>query len=96
MLCELAIVHRCILSLCEGAQQKETQGILSAPAKDASTLDNLQTTPRKRMRGKQEQQRLLANRRADTTLQGAIADYLLDHEGVNSSLKTLQRNIDFC
>ena len=49
-----------------------------------------QTTPRKQARGKQGQQQLLANRRAGTTLQRAIADYLLDHEGGNSSLKTLQ------
>ena len=66
---------------------------LDAQAEARKTADkeqSSQTTPRKRTRGKQEQQRLLAKRRAGTTLQGAIADYLLDHEGGNSSLKTLQ------
>ena len=66
---------------------------LDAQAEARKTADkeqSCQTTQRKRTRGKQEQQRLLANRRAGTTLQGAIADYLLDHEGGNSSLKTLQ------
>ena len=58
--------------------------------KTAEKEQSSQTTPRKQARGKQEQQRLLANRRAGTTLQRAIADYLLDHEGGNSSLKTLQ------
>jgi integrase-like protein len=49
-----------------------------------------QAIPTKKAGGKQEQQRLLHRRRADTTLEGAVADYLLDHEGGNSSLKTLQ------
>lgn len=48
------------------------------------------TNTAKKTGGKTEQQRLLANRRAGTTLECAIADYLLDHEGGNSSLKTLQ------
>jgi len=41
-------------------------------------------------KGKHKQERLLANRRARTTMERAIADYLLDHEGGNSSDKTLQ------
>jgi integrase/recombinase XerD len=66
---------------------------LDAQAEARKTVDKeqtSQTTPRKQAPGKKEQQRLLANRRASTTLQRAIADYLLDHEGGNSSLKTLQ------
>ena len=66
---------------------------LDAQAEARRTADKAhtsQTTPRKQAPGKKEQQRLLANRRAGTTLQRAIADYLLDHEGGNSSLKTLQ------
>ena len=40
--------------------------------------------------GKKEQQRLLTNRRANTTIGRAIDDYLLDHMGGNSSDKTLE------
>ena len=39
---------------------------------------------------KKNQQQTLAKRRAATTMERAIADYLLDHEGGNSSQKTLQ------
>ena len=41
-------------------------------------------------RGKKEQHRLLTNRRASTTIERAIDDYLLDHMGGNSSTKTLE------
>ena len=41
-------------------------------------------------KGKHRQESLLARRRAGTTLERAVADYLLDHEGGNSSRKTLQ------
>jgi site-specific recombinase XerD len=44
----------------------------------------------KKTRGKKDQRQLLANRRANTTLERAIDDYLADHEGGNSSLKTLE------
>ncbi len=44
----------------------------------------------KASQGKQQQASLLARRRAATTVESTIADYLLDHEGGNSSLKTLQ------
>jgi site-specific recombinase XerD len=44
----------------------------------------------KRPKGKKEQQRLLNNRRANTTVERAIEDYLLDHEGGNHSDKTLE------
>jgi integrase/recombinase XerD len=40
--------------------------------------------------GKGKQASLLSRRRASTTMERAIADYLLDHEGGNSSQKTLQ------
>jgi site-specific recombinase XerD len=40
--------------------------------------------------GKDKQAALLSKRRASTTVEHAIADYLLDHEGGNSSQKTLQ------
>jgi len=41
-------------------------------------------------KGKKSQQQILAKRRAGTTMEQAIADYLLDHEGGNASPKTLQ------
>jgi site-specific recombinase XerD len=45
----------------------------------------------KKARGKREQQQqLLTNRRANTTIARAIEDYLLDHEGGNHSAKTLE------
>ena len=44
----------------------------------------------KKPKGKREQQRLLNNRRANTTIEHAIEDYLLDHEGGNHSKKTLE------
>src|SRR5512135_2194950 len=58
--------------------------------RNASKESSSQATPTKKTGGKKDQQRLLARRRAGTTLEGAVADYLLDHEGGNSSLKTLQ------
>ncbi len=44
----------------------------------------------KQTKGKDKQASLLSKRRASTTMERAIADYLLDHEGGNSSQKTLQ------
>ena len=41
-------------------------------------------------RGKKEQKDLLARRRASTTVECAIADFLADHEGGNSSPETVQ------
>ena len=46
------------------------------------------TTPKKQ--GKREQRDLLARRRARLTVENAVEDYLLDHEGGNHSPKTLQ------
>ena len=40
--------------------------------------------------GKHEQRRLLANRRANTTIAHAIEDYLQDHSGGNHSDKTIE------
>jgi len=51
-------------------------------AKEAAAL--------KKARGKKEQQRLQASRRANTTIAHAVDDYLLDHEGGNHSAKTLE------
>ncbi len=47
-------------------------------------------TKAKKATGKDKQAALLSKRRASTTMERAIADYLLDHEGGNSSQKTLQ------
>jgi site-specific recombinase XerD len=49
-----------------------------------------QTSGSKLSKGKKNQSKLLANRRASMTVERAIEDYLLDHEGGNHSLKTLQ------
>ncbi len=49
-----------------------------------------ESTKRKPLGGKKEQQRLLTNRRTNTTIGRAIDDYLLDHMGGNSSDKTLE------
>src|SRR5579875_802021 len=56
-----------------------------APASASS-----QTSGNKPSKGKKDQSKLLANRRASMTVERAIEDYLLDHEGGNHSLKTLQ------
>ena len=44
----------------------------------------------KKPKGKQDQRSLLANRRASTTMESAIEDYLQDHAGGNHSAKTLE------
>ena len=54
----------------------------AAEANEASAL--------KKARGKKDQQRLQASRRANTTIAHAVDDYLLDHEGGNHSAKTLE------
>ena len=48
------------------------------------------TSKTKQTSGKKEQRDLLTRRRATTTLEHAIADYLADHEGGNSSPQTVQ------
>lgn len=47
------------------------------------------TAGTKQTKGKDKQASLLSRRRASTTMERAVADYLLDHEGGNSSQKTL-------
>jgi site-specific recombinase XerD len=44
----------------------------------------------KKPKGQQNQRTLLANRRAGTTMESAIEDYLQDHAGGNHSTKTLE------
>jgi integrase/recombinase XerD len=61
--------------------QDEQQQQQQATAKTAGT---------QRTTAKKHSQQVLAKRRAATTIERAIADYLLDHEGGNSSKKTLQ------
>src|SRR5581483_6310838 len=63
------------------ARDEQRQQQQQAPAKTAGTQRNA---------SKKHPQQVLAKRRAATTLERAIADYLLDHEGGNSSKKTLQ------
>ena len=57
---------------------------------EARLVAQQETTTAKKPKNKKDQQQLLANRRANTTIERAIEDYLLDHEGGNSSRKTLQ------
>jgi integrase/recombinase XerD len=61
---------------------------LDAQAQRRSTDEA--ATKAKPARGRDRQAALLSKRRADTTIERAVADYLLDHEGGNSSRKTLQ------
>ena len=49
-----------------------------------------ETTKTRKTGGKKAQRDPLARRRASTTIERAIADYLADHEGGNSSPQTLQ------
>ncbi len=49
-----------------------------------------ETTKTRKTGWKKAQRDPLARRRTSTTIQRAIADYLANHEGGNSSLKTLQ------
>lgn len=63
---------------------------LDAQADARNEKETQEKTAAKKPRGKREQQRLLNNRRANTTIERAIEDYLLDHEGGNHSKKTLE------
>jgi site-specific recombinase XerD len=49
-----------------------------------------EATQPKKAKSKKDQKQLLANRRANTTIERAIEDYLSDHEGGNHSKKTLE------
>ena len=59
------------------------------PKPDVPTAEQETTTPKK-AKTKKDQKQLLANRRATTTIERAIEDYLSDHEGGNHSKKTLE------
>jgi site-specific recombinase XerD len=61
-----------------------------AEARNDQAASTARNTKRKPLGGKKEQQRLLTNRRTNTTIGRAIDDYLLDHMGGNSSDKTLE------
>ena len=63
---------------------------LDAQAETRKQQETQEKTVAKKPKGKKEQQRLLNNRRASTTIERAIEDYLLDHEGGNHSKKTLE------
>ena len=63
---------------------------LDAQAARRSAAEERAKTKQTQARGKDKQASLLSKRRASTTMERAIADYLLDHEGGNSSQKTLQ------
>ena len=68
------------------AAQRAKLGAQAEPRRLAA--ETTATTPKKK--GKYEQQELLTKRRARMTIGNAIEDYLLDHEGGNHSVKTLQ------
>jgi regulator of protease activity HflC (stomatin/prohibitin superfamily) len=62
---------------------------------DAQTQARLQqeaqaSAATRKPKGKQDQQRLLSNHWANTTIARAIEDYLQDHTGGNHSDKTLE------
>ncbi len=63
---------------------------LDAQARRRRVAARETATQAKQAKGKDKQAALLSKRRASTTMERAIADYLLDHEGGNSSQKTLQ------
>jgi len=63
---------------------------LDAQARHRRVAARETATQAKQAKGKDKQAALLLKRRASTTMERAIADYLLDHEGGNSSQKTLQ------
>ena len=63
---------------------------LDAQAQARSQQEAQSSTATRKPKGKQDQQRLLSNRRANTTIAHAIEDYLQDHTGGNHSDKTLE------
>ncbi len=63
---------------------------LDAQAEERRTTAEQETTQLKKPKTKKDQRQLLANRRANTTIERAIEDYLLDHEGGNHSKETLE------
>jgi hypothetical protein len=74
-----------------GARAAAQRNKLDAQAERRRAAEQQRTQqPAKAAEGKQKQAPLLARRRASTTVERTVADYLLDHEGGNSSPKTLQ------
>ena len=63
---------------------------LDAQAEERRTTAEQETTQPKKPKTKKDQRQLLASRRANTTIERAIEDYLSDHEGGNHSKKTLE------
>src|SRR5258707_9760823 len=72
-----------------GARAAAQRAKLDAQSEARGPADQEAAAPPK-AKGKKEQQRLLARRRANTTLERAIEDYLADQEGGNHSDKTLE------
>jgi site-specific recombinase XerD len=72
-----------------GARAAAQRAKLDAQA-EASRSAEQEAAPPPKAKGKKEQKQLLARRRANTTLERAIADYLVDQEGGNHSHKTLE------
>jgi|GEM_PF-42061 site-specific recombinase XerD len=57
---------------------------------EAITQETAGPTSAGKLKRKKEPQRMFSNRRATTTIERAIGDYLLDHEGGNRSKKTIE------
>jgi hypothetical protein len=76
-----------------GARAAAQRAKLDAQAEASRSAGQGAAAPPK-AKGKKEQKQLLARRRANTTLERAIEDYLADQEGSNHSHKTLDMNIE--
>ena len=63
---------------------------LDAQAEERRTTVEQETTQPKKPKTKKDQRQILATRRANTTIERAVEDYLSDHEGGNHSKKTLE------
>jgi len=72
-----------------GARAAAQRAKLDAQAEASRSAQQEAAVPPK-AKGKKEQKQLLARRRANTTLERAIEDYLADQEGGNHSHKTLE------
>jgi len=72
-----------------GARAAAQRAKLDAQAEASRSAQQEAAVPLK-AKGKKEQKQLLARRRANTTLERAIEDYLADQEGGNHSHKTLE------
>ncbi len=63
---------------------------LDAQAEERRVTNEQETIQPKKPKTKKDQRQLLASRRANTTVERAIEDYLSDHEGGNHSKKALE------